>query len=290
MRIDQLFTRQEMALLTGIADDVLAFWIKSGLLVASSGGAGKGSHRKFTGHQVNIAGVLAELRNFGINLAGLRSFAKQLQRGTALCESAECNFASFHEAMELRWMADELKAHRPVRVWGEDGEDRLAKDVKDIIRHFDSDPRYRQDTLANILAFAARIAPEERAGIRLFESLNAHGYGSGGSDEIWLAVRLSEEEWEIFTGSENAMPSVNDGRTFRSGIHLWIGNIVADVWGRRLTPITFEYLPLSDEDKAKVATIEERAQRFSAESSRAHAAAVLRAAKANAEKLGLGDQ
>lgn len=282
MRIDQTFTRQEMALLTGIADDVLAFWIKNGLLVASEGGVGKGSHRKFTGYQINIAGVLAELRSNGINIAGLRAFASELQRGTALCEKAECNFPSIAEAMELRRKIDAFKRHEHVIVGGIDNDRKLANSMQEIVEDFFYDPRHRYDTPQNIAAFADRIRTDDFDSIRLFEALNSFDRG-----EEWLAIRVSENEWKIHTTIQAGRSEAFEQGNHRSGLYLWVGRIVADIWGSRLEQPSYEILPLTDDEKARVAILEDRFERVAADAGRKHAAKVLLAAKSNAKKHGL---
>lgn len=294
MRIDQLFSRQELALLTGIDDEVLAFWIKNGLLVPSAGGGGKGSHRKFTGHQINIAGVLSELRNFGINLAGLRAFVTPLQSANALVESAECNYAAIPDALDLRRRIDDLRNYRPVRILDEDGEEQLAKSVEDIVHHFDSDPRGNFDTLDNIASFVDRITAQDIPNIELIMGLIDHGYARVsegkvyhyGADKFWLALRRSEDQWSVF-GASDSLPSRFEAHNFRSGVYLSISNIIQSIWGDRIEPILFHELELTPEDKAKVEKIAQRVESFKAESAARHAAKVLRAAVANAAKLGI---
>ncbi len=288
MQITDLFTRQEMALLTGIADDVLAFWIKNDLLVPSSGGAGKGSHRKFAGFQVNIAGVLAELRNNGINIAGLRAFASQLQRGTALCETAECNFATLAEAVELRWKVEAFKRSESVIIGVADGVSKLASSVSEIVEDFFFDPRYRQDKPENIAAFANRITSADFNSIRLFEALNGCGYAHGNRDEEWMAIRAPNDDWKIITTMQAGRSSAMEGRELRSGLYLWIGNIVAEIWGSRLNSIHFEDLPMSEADQARLAILEKRFADEAVASQQRNAEMLARAAVA-AKHAGTGE-
>lgn len=81
-----LFSRQQIAEITGLDDSTLNYWMREGVLRAAEGGIGRGSHRKFTYHEATLAGILNELRHFGV---GVKAMARLAER--------------FHEAID--WMA-----------------------------------------------------------------------------------------------------------------------------------------------------------------------------------------
>jgi len=83
----QLFTRQQIAEMTGIDSSTLNYWMREGVLRASEGGAGKGSHRRFGYQEINLAALLHELRQFGIGTVALARLARR-----------------FHHALD--WMAE----------------------------------------------------------------------------------------------------------------------------------------------------------------------------------------
>ncbi|AIT81034.1 MerR family transcriptional regulator [Novosphingobium pentaromativorans] len=73
------YTRQQIANAVGIASDLLAYWIREGLLIAAEGeGLGKGKHRFFGFEAVHIAAVLKELGRYGVQTAGLKQVASLL--------------------------------------------------------------------------------------------------------------------------------------------------------------------------------------------------------------------
>ena len=260
MLIDQQITRQQLGSLAGVSDDVLAFWIKNGLLVAASGGEGKGSHRRFDGYQVSIAAILAELRTFGINLAGLRSFAERLQAATALGKSAECNPMAFYDAQELRGKiaaferGEEVLIGEPPTVIEDRGEIR-AGSLDDIYEYLKAWPGRLNDTFENILAFAKRITPEDIRLLNLFLDVHGDAFGRlyrgrlmAQGDASWLAVRQADESWLILNAPDPDTAITVGEDEYCSGIYLLPTRIVRRAWKGRLTPtIIPEMLPSEDE-------------------------------------------
>jgi len=275
MRIDQQITRQQLGTITGISDDVLAFWIKNGLLVATSGGEGRGSHRRFDGFQANIAAILAEMRNFGINLAGLRSFATRLQAATSLGKSAECNPWAFNDAGELFEKLERFSLGEDVDVVLEFESTTKAKSVEEIHLHYQKWPSHLYDTFDNISVFAERITRDDLPLLDLFMAIHAEGYRHvyRGTqmyygDSSWLAVRVENDDWRIFNGPAGTepLPSGADYEEISSGIYLLPGTITRRVWKGRLSPILIEEIPPSEEEQA----IMDRARELSAERERVH--------------------
>ncbi|MBB3956298.1 MerR family transcriptional regulator [Novosphingobium sediminicola] len=82
-----LFSRQQIAEITGLDDSTLNYWMREGVLRAAEGGTGRGSHRKFTYCEATLAGILNELHHFGI---GVKAMAQLASR--------------FHDAVD--WMAE----------------------------------------------------------------------------------------------------------------------------------------------------------------------------------------
>lgn len=75
-----LFTRQQIAELTGVADSALNYWMREGLLQAAEGGEGRGNHRRFSFTEINIAGILNEVKQFGVGLPALKALANRFHR------------------------------------------------------------------------------------------------------------------------------------------------------------------------------------------------------------------
>lgn len=275
MLIDQQITRQQLGAFAGLSDDVLAFWIKSGLLVAASGGGGKGSHRRFDGFQVNIAAILAELRSFGMNLAGLRSFATRLQAATALGKSAECNPWAFSDVKDLWHKTDAFKRGEPVLVVPEVRVEKFAESLEDIHHHFRKWPSHLHDRFDNVLKFANRLTQDDLPLLDLFMDVHSEAYRCVYEDRImsygdssWLAVRQSEEEWKIYNGAagEDPLPYNIQKDQICGGIYLLPGAIIRRAWKGSLSPILFHSIPPSAEERA----IQEEVRQRTEQSNREH--------------------
>lgn len=72
-----LFTRQQIGDLTGIDNSTLNYWMREGVLRPTEGGEGRGSHRQFQFTEINIAGILNEIRQFGVGLPALKGLAER---------------------------------------------------------------------------------------------------------------------------------------------------------------------------------------------------------------------
>lgn len=259
------FTRQQIAERIGASDDVMSFWLKSGLLVPSRGGAGKGRHRKFDIFQVNIAAVLFEMRRFGVNIAVLREMAALLQRGTELALGAECNFLGLYDALTVHSDLQHYRAGREVEVrtqsWDErfgtrdavKKPDRLAMSEQDILDSAAFDIHNFHDEVSNITAFAARLKEEDRLPLQLFIDLNQSAYryvydgriGTWGSQE-WVVIPLEDGGLRfVFVSGQDAILGKNEDR-IRSGLFLAPEAIFAHVWGESVQPILIHELPPSD--------------------------------------------
>lgn len=84
----QLFSRQQIADLTGIDDSTLNYWMREGVLRADSGGGGKGQHRRFRFAEVNLALIFNQLRTFGISMPSLRQLSERFHAALDFMEAA----------------------------------------------------------------------------------------------------------------------------------------------------------------------------------------------------------
>lgn len=75
-----LFTRVQIEQMTGVDDSTLNYWMREGILRASEGGEGRGNYRRFSYHEVTLAALLRELRNFGINTSSIAHVARRFHR------------------------------------------------------------------------------------------------------------------------------------------------------------------------------------------------------------------
>ena len=77
MKADALFTRSQIQQMTGLDAQSLDYWSKSGILQSTSGGGGKGQHRKFDAFQVTIGRILFELQKLGVGGNSMKELAGQ---------------------------------------------------------------------------------------------------------------------------------------------------------------------------------------------------------------------
>lgn len=265
MSNEPTFTRQEIAQRVGVGEEVLAFWIKNELIVSTEGGGGAGRHRRFDRFQVNIAGILAELRRFGVNVGALRSLAALLQRGTALGAGAECNFWAIQNAVDLRRALDRFAAGEIIEVYprlgpGErpnpwetppadlkafyDNITRPATTAEEVIEFLTGDGSDIHDLPENVRRFAARITAADILPLELFQDMNGLAYrylfdghvlDFGSFD--WLLVPEDGGGWEVFRSPENHELLGRASGRVRSGLFLAPGTIYRSVWGDSVQPV-----------------------------------------------------
>jgi len=80
---DARYLRSQLALLAGVPDDALSFWLKQGLIVDQDQAGGRGNRRRFTADEVKLAAFLREGRRAGLNVAALRSLVEIYRRAAA---------------------------------------------------------------------------------------------------------------------------------------------------------------------------------------------------------------
>lgn len=292
---DSLYTRQQLGELTSLSDDLLSFWIRQGLLIATEGGRGRGSHRKFDIFQVSIAAVLAELRRYGVNIGMLRQLADVLQRGTALARSAECNFWGLYEAARLGSRLCRFREGHPVIVDNpnplpdpghfatRNAYDAYARSLymeatseDEIIREAGKNEDLR-DAFAPILALARSLGPNDSLALDLFMDLNHRAFRyvwdenkiSDWGDSEWVVVATGDDHLDIYRAIKGNDPMEYAGDEIRSGLYLAPGAIFHSVWGDRLQPLLIYEPPQSEERKA----------------ARVHAQAMYEQSRARLEKL-----
>jgi len=134
--VNEAFSRQQVHERTGIADDVLAFWIKQGLLVPLP--AEPRAHRRFSYAQLHVAVFLNSLRSLGVNVGVLRQFADLFQTGLreAEAKAAELSAKELSAAVRLNLKLAKFRSGQSVRVrvseddWGKSG---IAETELDVV-------------------------------------------------------------------------------------------------------------------------------------------------------------
>jgi DNA-binding transcriptional MerR regulator len=228
------FSKSELSALSGAPLGVVSFWSKQGLLLASEGGAGKGSHRKYDRGQVSIAALLMELQKHGLNIAKLRSFAELLQRGRKACLAMDLHWQDYAWAAQLREKLDAFRAGAPVNYTvfhpGRPARERVEKRVATEERHvlaehfFGYFPGERD--IAAIRRFAEAMDPADTTAIQMFNDILSQMEGDV-SDPSWL-IWTEGDEWK-FSGAIEKIDFV-DFPDIKSAIYLGVGAVLRSVW------------------------------------------------------------
>ena len=97
MTTPPLFSRSQIQQMTGLEAQSLDYWSKTGILQPTSGGGGKGQHRKFDAFQVTIGRILFELQKLGVGGNAMKDLAGQFP--SALSWFSTHDFIGFEEAV-----------------------------------------------------------------------------------------------------------------------------------------------------------------------------------------------
>jgi DNA-binding transcriptional MerR regulator len=247
-----LFTRQQIAQVTGLDDSALNYWMREGLLRPAEGGTGKGSHRRFRFEQVNIAAVYGELRRFGVNISALRSLAELLQSAVDLGHTAKIDVSNYGTAtylatklaafrrgeevlVEPNWMN---RADMPEGLTSEAESEwfrfkRPATDEQDLIDNL-LRAAPDDDDLASISAAAELIGPGRETQAKIYTDMVADILRPGYSDEAtWLLGLRDDGTWDIESGRDGTFFDNIHGRKagdFGSGIFVPVGAIWRKMW------------------------------------------------------------
>jgi len=104
-----LYSRQQVARLTGIDDSTLNYWMREGVLQAAEGGTGKGQHRRFPYHQINLALLLDQLRGFGVSLPAIKRLADRFHSAIAFYAEAGVSRANDEAVTEIISLRHQLE-------------------------------------------------------------------------------------------------------------------------------------------------------------------------------------
>ncbi len=247
--VAQVFSRQQVSERVGVADDVLGYWMKEGLLVPIPAD-GQRRHRRFAYEQLHVAGLLNELRKFGVNIAGLRGFASLLQRGIAVGSQFDMHCSALDTAASLsrylhRFVAGEIVEVSAGLSYDEDMKlilagrssetRRPATDEMEIILEYGRSDYASPEEIAVV---ANQIAADDVLAVKLYADLTlpehladrgGTGHGAGWDAFGWLAWPDSAYRWTIVE-PESGLGSVKGSNLARSGVYLNLSAIVHDIW------------------------------------------------------------
>jgi DNA-binding transcriptional MerR regulator len=247
----QLYTRKQVAELTGIDDSALNYWMREGLLRPIEGGGGKGNHRRFDYVQVNIAAVFGQLRRFGLNIAALRTLADLLQSAVQLGTSVQLHPAAYSTAAALADRIDDFRRGEPVMLKHGHTNDEAPADMslrerhewewverpavseKEVWDHWVSNAESEYDIDA-IKAAAKLFGPHRQVEARIYVDLTVDIIEPGYSSEVtWLLGLKEDGGWDIESGTEGRFFENIHGMEpgdFGPGIFVPLGAVLRKIW------------------------------------------------------------
>ncbi len=247
----QLYTRAQIATLTGIDTSTLNYWNREDLLIPAEGGTGKGSHRRFDWVQVNIAAILGELRAFRLNISSLRSLAALLQSAAQLGAKRELHPSNYVTAARLATQLSLFRAGTPVPIKLRGPYDKPPAGLRGnaygdwlaASRPAESEDEVVNKVLCNcehdsheaILAIAERLGPGKEDLANLYGDLVydilAPGYAGSYS---WLLALNPDESWRVAFGQDGSFfGGINDQNPedFGTAIFIPVSGAFQRVWG-----------------------------------------------------------
>lgn len=248
---NQLFSRQQLQLLTEVPDDVLAFWIKQGIIFPVP--APVRAHRRFGFEQVHISVVLNAMRSLGANISVLRKFGEALQLGVDVRRRADLPRPELLVATRIasavhryrkgeRWEitgAEYWEAPRPIHKF-----DRQVSEA--LYERAQREPRDETDLIASIKAvernegdveraaeFALKLTPQETRGLDWWLDLEMPDILSGGENFNWVWLAWLDEAGEprIHDG-EDAAPSLTRHMPV-AAFYISISRLIRPLWPER---------------------------------------------------------
>lgn len=231
--IRDTFSRQQVRDRTGVSDDVLAFWIKQGILQPLP--AAPRAHRRFQFEQLHVAAVMNSMRALGANIGVLRVFSDALQEGLKLIRESEFDSDALGAAARLVNSLDRFSKGTEIKIYdaARDPEnDELAKSEADVIRGWiNSDS---QDGASIELAeFVRSLSPQQGRAISWARILidHAHLTHTGAYGSRWIAW-LDENGAAQFEDTNAWVLESGEGPD--AAFYIPVSKLIARIWSDRL--------------------------------------------------------
>lgn len=232
--VRESFSRQQVHERTGIADDILAFWIKQNLLVALP--AAPRAHRRFSYEQLHIAAVLNAMRSLGANVGVLRKFSAMLQEGFTLWRSSGFDPSALISAASLCERLDNFARGYPVAMRPPAEEFRCigyADNVEQVIQSWLWE--YMGDNAgAELAAFAQTLTILQARSIRWALNLtdpSILALSDTGGSSAWVAWIDDTGNPRIAEGNENVLHGDNGPL---AAFYIPISRLITRLWPERL--------------------------------------------------------
>lgn len=236
---------------SGVADDVIAFWIKRGIVRPIPAPAR--AHRRFGFEQIHIAVVLNAMRSLGANISVLRKFGDALQLGvevrrrTNLCYSEIRIVERIARALQRfrsgeRWTItgaeyweitpEEYKANRVAAEAAYEKAQREPRDEADLVASIMGSERNEGD-VERAAAFALTLTQGETVGLGWWSDLEMPEILSGGEDFNWVWLAWLDETGEVrIHNGQDAAPSLTKFMPL-AAFYISISRLIRPLWPDR---------------------------------------------------------
>lgn len=231
--VSETFSRQQVHERTGIADDVLAFWIKQGLLIPLP--AEPRAHRRFSYAQLHVAMFLNSLRSLGVNVGVLRQFAHLFQAGLREAEASEMSSKELSAAVRLNLKINKFRLGHSIRVrvseddWEKSG---IAKTESDLIQSwFWEDARDGACTIGS--EYAQRTSGSLGSATDWALQLTSADHFRLTDDDAWIAWQDRAGTAQLAHEGEIAL---DDEEGPLGAFYVPISRLIRKVWPERVEP------------------------------------------------------
>jgi DNA-binding transcriptional MerR regulator len=232
------YSRAQMATLTGLSDDVLAHWIKEGLLKPEVSAGGTGRHKAFGPGEVNKAAILGQLRSFNCSISTLRWFAALLDRAQELsARYQEIDPYKFYLIKYSVQLLREFLDGGPALLWvhgeGDAPVERRAKSIREIL-----DVNERELSESELAVYHQIVQNHvyndyDLLALDVASDLAPTSISHPSVGQIWLTWPV-DDGWKIYSDSDENLSGLRDWP--HAAILLNISRIIKSVWGLEIRP------------------------------------------------------
>jgi DNA-binding transcriptional MerR regulator len=232
--VTEAFSRQQVQERTGIADDVLGFWIKQNLLVPLP--SKPRMHRRFGYEQLHIAVVLNAMRSLGANVGVLRKFGDAFQTGFTLWKASALKAEALAGAIRLSERLKEFASGKKVRIYTSEADFEAERDAEieaEIVQSWLWREAVDGARSSNV-AFAKALSAYEASSLSWALDLNATSHltlDNRDSGDAWIAWIDPEGGPRIAYGNAVALHN-EDGPL--AAFYIPVSRLIKQLWSDRV--------------------------------------------------------
>jgi hypothetical protein len=230
---DATFSRAELVSMTNVPDDVIAHWVKMGIIQPEQAAQGKGRHRSFHAREVNKVAIIARLREFRCSIDLLRFVSSVIDRAYALQKQyPSLNPYRFYVPASHFHTYREFVSGGPALVRDfEDGGfvNRRATSLEHIT-HLDSRDYSSEEMDAIHSIITSHYDSDiDRLALNVASDLSWESISSNLVRDIWL-IWPNGVSWEIYSSSGEDLSGLRIMP--EAAMFLHISRILKPLWGQ----------------------------------------------------------